>query len=61
MNERKTCPVGNARCLCANCTSNAALDGCVKGFCLYSFECREAGKRVHDVYLCTGHEERTEE
>lgn len=58
MNENKPCPFGNERCLCADCTDNAAYDDCKRGYCLECLECIEAGKQVHDVYLCTGHTER---
>ena len=54
MNENKPCPFGNERCLCADCTDNAAYDDCKRGYCLECLECIEAGKQVHDVYLCTG-------
>ena len=58
MNENKPCPFGNERCLCADCTDNAAYDDCKRGYCLECLECIEAGKQVHDVHLCTGHTER---
>lgn len=58
MIELKPCPFGNERCLCQDCADNAAYEGCNHGYCLHCFECEQAGKAVHDVYLCTGHNRR---
>lgn len=49
------CKFGNNRCLCSNCTSNAMYDKCTSGYCIHCYECEDAHKAVHDVYLCTGH------
>lgn len=57
MIEPKPCPVGNKRCLCANCQSNANLDGCDHGYYLHCFECIYNNRQMHDVYLCTGHQD----
>lgn len=55
MNELKPCLFGETRCLCKDCESNAALEGCKSGFCIDCFECEQAGEKVHDVFLCTGY------
>ena len=60
MSDLKPCFYDNARCLCQDCKFNAVFDDCKKGFCINCFECEEKGKPVHDVYICTGHERRTE-
>lgn len=56
--EHKPCPFGNARCLCQDCIKNANYPKCESGYCIECFECDDAGKAIHDVYLCTGHERR---
>ena len=56
-----SCKFGNDRCLCQFCVDNAAYPECKKGYCIYCFECEEAGKSVHDVFLCTGYERWPEE
>lgn len=55
------CPVGNKRCLCADCASNANLDGCDGGYCIYCYECLDAKEPKHDVYMCTGYKARSVE
>ncbi len=60
MSEMKPCLFGNERCLCKDCKSNAAYPSCAKGFCINCFECEQKNESVHDVYLCTGYERRTE-
>ena len=60
MEAARKCPVGNKRCLCADCVQNAAYEDCEKGYCIHCFECEDARRQVHDVYLCTGHEARPE-
>lgn len=52
------CEYGIKTCLCHDCARNAAWDGCQNGYCIDCFECEKAGKSVHNVYLCTGYEER---
>jgi len=54
------CKYGNDRCLCQNCKRNAAYENCQSGYCIDCFECEDAGKSVHDVYICTGHEQAEE-
>ena len=56
-----SCKYGNVRCLCQSCIDNAAYPECKKGYCIHCFECEEAGKSVHDVFLCTGYERWPEE
>ena len=58
--EQGKCPYGNKRCLCQDCTDNSAWRGCKSGHCIDCFECERAGAQMHDVYLCTGHERRTD-
>ena len=50
------CPFGETRCLCQTCTKNAAYEECTDGFCINCFECEHAGKQIHDLWFCTGHE-----
>ena len=52
------CEYGNQRCLCQDCKSNAKFDDCKSGFCINCFECEDAGKMVHDMFLCTGYKKR---
>ena len=51
------CKYGNARCLCQNCIRNALYEHCTSGYCIDCIECEDAGKSVHDVYICTGNEQ----
>lgn len=51
------CKYGNQRCLCQDCTSNAAYEGCKSGYCILCYECEDKGEAVHDVWLCTAHEQ----
>ena len=59
MNEQlKSCPFNKRTCLCQDCTKNAIFDDTTKGYCIDCYECEGAKKAVHNVYLCTGYEER---
>ena len=55
------CKCGNDRCLCQSCKRNAAYEDCTSGYCIDCFECEDAGKAVHDVYICTGYENAEED
>lgn len=56
--DKFTCPFGNTRCLCQDCTSNAYYEDCKKGYCIECLECIDNRMQKHDVYICTGHESR---
>lgn len=45
MSELKSCPFENARCLCADCKSNASYEDCNKGFSLSALSAKTRGKR----------------
>jgi len=55
------CPYNVETCKCADCTKNAAFDGCTSGYCIECFECEDAGQAVHNVFMCTGYKSRSEE
>lgn len=54
------CPYNIKSCKCGDRTQSAAFDGCEGGYCIGCFECERAGEAVHNVYVCTGYEKRTE-
>ena len=58
MADLKPCLFGETRCLCKDCRKNAAFPDCKRGYCIDCFECDQAGKQVHDVFICTGYEKR---
>ena len=54
------CKYGVKTCKCCQCTRNAAFDDCNKGYCINCYECAIGNEPCHNVYLCTGFEERSE-
>ena len=52
------CPFDVKTCKCVNCACNAAEEGCNHGYCINCFECEDKHEAVHNVYLCTGFEEK---
>lgn len=58
ISELSPCLFGDTRCLCKDCTRNAAYKDCKRGYCIDCFECEEAGEQVHDIFLCTAYEHR---
>ena len=58
MAEMKQCPFGNGRCLCQTCKDNAIYDDCESGYCITCIECDERKKQCHDIYVCTGYQQK---
>lgn len=58
MEPNKPCPFNAPRCKCFDCDGNANYEDCNHGYCIGCFECIDAGKAVHDIYVCTGYKQR---
>lgn len=54
----KSCPFNMPRCNCFDCVGNAKYEDCNRSYCINCYECENAGRAVHDIYICTGYEQR---